>query len=71
MSDYENKTAKELREAALKNDVQAIEVITDLFNDVFYRGDPFYPGNSAEGVPKVNLDENASKLPVAAESLIL
>lgn len=55
--DYKDMTAGELKRAALSGDANAMKVISNLFNDVFYayNNDPVYPGGSATDVPKVSL----------------
>lgn len=55
---YENKLVSELKKDALEGKVQAIAEVTELFNDVFHQGDPYYPGGMAEAVPRVTLERD-------------
>ena len=52
---YEKKTVNTLRKDALNGNVQAISELTDLYNEVFHQGDPYYPGGVAEAVPEIKL----------------
>ena len=45
-------------EDKLVSELQAIAEVTELFNDVFHQGDPYYPGGMAEAVPRVTLERD-------------